>query len=157
MNAWERWFIGNYARNFYPGEWVTQIHLGFWNINNHLISSRQIDLIIFNIKKRTCRIVDFAVPADHRENIKESEKKDNSLELAKVLKENMEYENNVYINCYWCSWYSHQRFGKTSRGLGNKRTNGDNPALLRSARILGRVRETWGNLLWVKLHWDSIS
>ena len=32
-----------------------------------------------------------------------------------------------YTNYHWFSWYSHQRFCKRTRGLGNKRTNGDNP------------------------------
>ena len=32
---------------------------------DHLISARRPDLIIVNKKKRTCRIVDFAVAADH--------------------------------------------------------------------------------------------
>ena len=38
------------------------------------------------IIKRTCKIVDFAVPADHRVKIKESEKKDKYLGLALELK-----------------------------------------------------------------------
>ena len=33
--------------------------------------------------KRICKIVDFAVPADHRINLKESEKKDKYLDLAR--------------------------------------------------------------------------
>ena len=37
-------------------------------------------------KKRTCKIVDFAVPADHRIKLKECEKKDRYLDLAKELK-----------------------------------------------------------------------
>ena len=37
-------------------------------------------------KKRTCQIVDFAVPADHRIKLKESEEKDKSLDLARELK-----------------------------------------------------------------------
>ena len=37
-------------------------------------------------KKRTCKIVDFAVPADHRINLKECEKKDKYLNLARELK-----------------------------------------------------------------------
>ena len=37
-------------------------------------------------KKRICRIVDFAVPADHRINLKECEKKDKYLDLARELK-----------------------------------------------------------------------
>ena len=45
-------------------------------------------------KKRTCKIVDFAVPADHRIKLKESEKKDKYLDLARELKKN-------YVTC-WC-------------------------------------------------------
>ena len=37
-------------------------------------------------KKRICKIVDFAVPADHRINLKGSEKKDKYLDLARELK-----------------------------------------------------------------------
>ena len=38
-------------------------------------------------KKRICKIVDFAVPADHRINLKEREKKDKYLDLARELKQ----------------------------------------------------------------------
>ena len=37
-------------------------------------------------KKRICKFVDFAVPAYHRTNLKESEKKDKYLNLARELK-----------------------------------------------------------------------
>ena len=37
-------------------------------------------------KKRTCRIVDFAVPADYRVKLKESEKNDKYLDLARESK-----------------------------------------------------------------------
>ena len=37
-------------------------------------------------KKRICIIVDFAVPADHRIKLKECEKKDKYLDLARELK-----------------------------------------------------------------------
>ena len=37
-------------------------------------------------KKRICKIVDLAVPADHRIKLKESEKKDKYLDHAKELK-----------------------------------------------------------------------
>ena len=39
---------------------------------DHLIPARRPDLILNNKKKRICKIVDFAVPADHRINLKES-------------------------------------------------------------------------------------
>ena len=37
-------------------------------------------------KKRNCKIVDFAVPADHRIKLKECEKKDKYLDLARDSK-----------------------------------------------------------------------
>ena len=39
-------------------------------------------------KKRICKIVDFSVTADHRLKLKESEKKDKYLDLARELKKN---------------------------------------------------------------------
>ena len=51
-----------------------------------LISARRTDLIIINKKERTCRIVDFAVPVDHRIKLKDCEKRDKCLDLAKELK-----------------------------------------------------------------------
>ena len=37
-------------------------------------------------KKRICKIVDFAVPTDHRINLKKCEKKDMYLDLSRELK-----------------------------------------------------------------------
>ena len=57
-----------------------------WDFNiqkDHLISARRPDLLIINKKKRTCKIVDFAVPANHRINLIECEKKDKYLDLAR--------------------------------------------------------------------------
>ena len=55
---------------------------------DNLILARRPDLIIINKKKKkkTCKIVDFAVPADHRIKLKECEKKDKYLDLARELK-----------------------------------------------------------------------
>ena len=60
-----------------------------WDFNiqtDHLMLARRPDLIIINKRKRISKIVDFAVPADHRINLKESEKKDKYLDLARELK-----------------------------------------------------------------------
>ena len=63
-----------------------------WDFNiqtDHLIPARRPDLIIISKKKkkkRICKIVDFAVPADHRINLKECEKKDKYLDLARESK-----------------------------------------------------------------------
>ena len=65
------------------------MHKLLWDFNiqtDHLIPARRQDLIIINKEKKICIIVDFAVPADHRINLKESEKKDKYLDLARELK-----------------------------------------------------------------------
>ena len=53
---------------------------------DHQISARRPDLIIINKKKRTCKIVDFAIPTDSRVKLKENEKKGKYLDLARELK-----------------------------------------------------------------------
>ena len=47
------------------------------------MSARRPNLIIINKKERTRRIVDFTVPADHRAKLKECEKRDKYLDLAR--------------------------------------------------------------------------
>ena len=71
-----------------------------------LIWARRPDLIITNKKKRTCKIVDFAVPADHRIKLKECEKRDKYLDLARELKKTMEHAGDNYTNCDWGVWNS---------------------------------------------------
>ena len=64
-------------------------HKLLWDFNiqtDHLIPARRPDLITINKRKRICKIVDFAVPADHIINLKESEKKDKYLDLAREFK-----------------------------------------------------------------------
>ena len=65
----------------------------------HLISARWPDILIVNKKKRICKIADFAVPADHRIKLKESEKKDKYLDLARELKR---LEGDDCTNFEWC-------------------------------------------------------
>ena len=49
--------------------------------------ARRPEIIIINKKKKKiCKIVDFTVPADHRIKLKECEKRDKYLDLAKELK-----------------------------------------------------------------------
>ena len=98
--------------------------MGLWHINGSPNLGQKTHLIIINKKKRTCRIVDFAVPADYRIKLKENEKKDKYQDLAKKT---VEHEGDYYTNCDWCFWYSHQRILKGTEGLGNKRTSGDHP------------------------------
>ena len=46
-------------------------------------------------KKRTCCIVNFAVPEDHRVKIEENKKR---------IKKAMEHEGDGDTNCNWCTW-----------------------------------------------------
>ena len=59
-----------------------KLHWDFEIKTDHLISSRQPHLIIIYKKKRTCRIVDFSVSANHRVKLKENEKRDKYLKLG---------------------------------------------------------------------------
>ena len=80
-------------------------HKLLWDFDihtDHLISARGPDLIIINKKTRICKIVDFAVPADHRIKLKECEKRDKYLDLARELKKTIVHEGDVYTNCDWC-------------------------------------------------------
>ena len=59
-------------------------------------------MMIVSKKKRTNRIVEFAVSADHRVKLKGSEKKDKSLYLARELKKKtVEYESDGDTSCNW--------------------------------------------------------
>ena len=113
---------------------------------DHLIPARRPDLIIINKKKkkRTCKIVDFSVPADHRIKLKECEKRDKHLDLAKELKTLWNMQVKIIPIVIGA-------FGKVTKGLlkgladlevdGRMETI-QTTALLRTARILRRVLET---------------
>ena len=55
---------------------------------------------------RICKIVDFAVPADNRINLKENEKKEKYLNLAREIKKAVEHEINDCASCDWCIRHS---------------------------------------------------
>ena len=91
-----------------------------------LISARQPDQVIVNKKKKSCRIGNFTVPAGHKVKIKESEKRDKYLDLAREQK-TMEHESDGDTNRCWCTWYNPLRIGNGTGWLGNKRTSQDHP------------------------------
>ena len=102
-----------------------------------------------------CRIVDFAVPADHRVKMKESEKKDVYFDLARELKKLWNMKVTVIPIVIGA-------FVTVTKGLvqrlayleirGRVETI-QNRRFLRSAR----VQETWGDLLSLKYQWETIS
>ena len=123
------------------------------------ITARKPDLIIIKKNKRICKIVDFAVPADHRINLKECAKKDEYLDLARELKKLWNRKMTIVPIVIGA-------FGTINKGLlkgledmevGGRVETIQMTALLRTARILRRVLEIWGDLLSLKLQWKTIS
>ena len=120
--------------------------------------ARRADLIIINNKTRICQIVDFTVPADHRINMKEYEKKDKYVDLARDLKKLLNMKVTIVSIVIGA-------FGIITKGLlkgqedleiGGRVETIQITALLRTDRILRRVPETWGDLLSLKLQWKTI-
>ena len=92
-----KWYIRNPASVL-----ENDTHKTLWDFDiqkDCVISTRRPDLIIINNKKKsTCKIVDFALTADHWIKLKESKKKDNYLSLARELekKQTIEHEGDNY-------------------------------------------------------------
>ena len=80
-----------------------------------------------------CRIVEFAVPEDHRGKLKEIEKINKYLDLARELKTSMEHEDDNDANCKWCTGNGPQRLKKETGRVGNRRTNREhlNPSIVK--------------------------
>ena len=109
--------------------------------------------------KRICKIVDFAVPGDHRIKLKECEKKDKYLDLARELKKIWNMKVKIVPSVI-------SAFGTVKKGLlngledlevGGRVETIVTKTLLRMARILRRVLETSGDLLSLKLQWKTIT
>ena len=131
-------------------------HKFLWDFDihtDHIITARRLNLIKINNKKkkkkekekkRTCKIVDFVVPADLRIKLKECEKKDKYLDLVKELKKLW----NMLVTIIPIVIGA---FGTVTKGLlkgledlvvsGRVETI-QTTALLRTARIPRRVVET---------------
>ena len=133
---------------------------GFDIQTDHLISARRSDLIIIkNTKKGIWKIVDFVVPAGHRIKAKESEKKDNYSQLDRELKKLWNMKMTIIPTVI-------STFGTVTKGLrkglkdlevGEWVETIQSTTLLRTARILRRVLETWGDLLSLKLQLRTIN
>ena len=136
-------------------------HKLLWDFNihtDHLIPAGKPDVIIIYKKKRICKIVDFAVPADHRMKLKECEKKDKYLDIARGLKKLWNMKVTIVPIVIGA-------FGTVTEGLlkdmedlevGERVETIQTTALLKTARILKRVLETWGDLLSLNFKWKTI-
>ena len=122
-------------------------HKLLWDFNiqtDHLIPARRPDFIIINKKKRFGKIVDFAVPADHRINLKESEKKDKYLDLARELKKlrNMKVTIVPIVIGALVTITKGLLKGLEDLEVGGRVETIQMKTLLRTARIRRRVLET---------------
>ena len=143
-----------------PREWDAQTPFGFWDTNRSpYLSQITRSCNSQQKKKRTCRIVDFPVPADHKVKLKESKKKNKYVDAAKELKKLW----NMKVTVIPIVIYA---LGSVTKGLVQEVENLEitrwvetikTTALLGSAKTLRRVLETWGDLLSLKLQWETIS
>ena len=102
--------------------------------------------------------MDFAVPLDHWVKLKESKKKDKYLDLARELKK-LGIMKVTMILIIIGAFVTVTKW--LVQGLEDLKARGrvetiQNAAYFRSARILRSVRETWGDLLSLKLLWKTI-
>ena len=111
---------------------------------------------------RNCKIMDFAFPDNHRVKLKESEKKDKYLDLTRKLKNkqklwNMKVTFIPIIIGDLCMVTNRWIRGQEDLEIKGRVENLQNISLLKSARILRRVLETWGDLLSLRLERKTIS
>ena len=98
-------------------------------------------------------IVDFAAPADHRIKLKESEKNDKNLDLARELKTlwNVKVTIVPIVIGTWGTITKGLLKGLEDLQVGGREETTQMTALLRTARIQRRVLECWGDLQSLKL------
>ena len=101
--------------------------------------------------------MDFAVLADHGVKLKESEKRDTYLNLARKLKKTMEHESDSDTNCNRCTQTSQQRIVTGIGGPGNKGTNGDYPHynIIKIVQYIERIPGDLRRLIRFKLQWKT--
>ena len=130
-----------------------QNSLGFWDTNRSPNLGQTTKPSDSQQKKRTCQVVDSGVPADHWVKLKESEKKDKYIDLARELKKLWNMKATVIPILIGA-------LGTVIKGLEDLEMRGLAEAipttpLLRSARILRRVLETWSDLLSLRVQWGN--
>ena len=144
-----KWYIHNPARVL-----ENDTHKLLWDLEiqtDHLITARRPDLIIITKTKRIYKIVDFAVPADHRIKLKECEKKDKYLEILWNMKVRI---IPIVIGAFG-TVTKRLSNGLQDFEVGEREETNQTTALLRTAKIMRRVLETWGDFLSLKLQWKT--
>ena len=112
-----------------------KILLDFEIQTDHLISTRLPDPVTIKKDKRTNRRVNFALPSDHRENWRKAKKEISTKTLTDLVSGLLGTITKGLIR------------GLQDLDKIKRMETIQNTALLRSARILRRVLNTWGDLL----------
>ena len=138
-----------------PRKWHSYTSMGLWHTHGSPNLGQKTKP---TKKKRICKIVDFSVSADHKIKLKECEKKDKYLDLARELKKLWNMKVTIVRIVFGA-------FGTITKGLlkgledlevGGRVETIQMTALLRTARILRKVLEIWGDLLSLRLQWKTI-
>ena len=134
------------------------IIMGLWHTNGSPNLGQTIRPYNNQQKKKICKIIDFVVPADHRIKLRECEKRDKYLDLARELKKLWNMKVTIIPIVIGS-------FGMVTKGLlkgledlevGGRVETIQTTALMKTARLLRRVLETWGDLLSLNLQSKTI-
>ena len=139
-----------------PWKWHAQTPVGLWYTNGSPnLGQKTRPYNNQQKKKKICKVVDFAVPADHWIKLKESEKRDKYLDLARELKNlrNMKVKIIPIVIGAFGTVTKEILKGLEDLEVGGRVKTIQRTALLKTARILRRVLETWGDLLSLNLQW----
>ena len=133
--------------SIHPGKWNAQTSLGFWDTNRSPDLGQITRPYNNQQKRRICRIVNFAVPADNRVKLNKSEKKDKYLDLAREQKKLWSMKVMIIPIIIGALGTKGLIQGLEDCEIWGRVEKIQTHALLRLARILRRVLETWGDLL----------
>ena len=124
--------------------------MGLWYINGSPNLGQKTRPYNNQQKKRIYKIIDFAVPADHKLKLKECGLRDKYLDLTRELKKLWNMKVKIIPLVIGA-------IGKVAKGLihGLEDTI-ETSTLLRTTRIPRRVLEIWGDLLSLKFQWKTI-
>ena len=130
-----------------------KVLLGFKVQTNHFIPVRKPDLVIVcKQKEGTCRTLNFAVLADHRVKIKESDMRDKNLDVDRELWKLWNMQVAVIPTVIGALGIF---FHDLEKRLKELKIGGQTETIqttdLRSTRILGRILGTRGDLLSFRL------
>ena len=139
-------------------------HKLLWDFDiqtDHQILATRSDLIMINKKKKqkkNSKIVDFAIPTDHWIELKECEKRDKYLDRARetIKLWNLKVTIILIVIGAFVTVTKGLLKGLENLEFGGRVETIQTTALLKTARILRRVLETWGDLQSLNLHWKTI-